>query len=186
MLRFDNRALRNLPVDPSSENRTRQVHGACFSRVLPTPVRGPKTLAVSSEVADLLELSPDFVASQDFAEVFGGNRLLPGMDAAAACYGGHQFGNWAGQLGDGRAISLGEVHTTRGEHWELQLKGAGPTPYSRRADGRAAAMSRALRNVTSSSSRPWMMSTGASVPLSNSDAEKVATGRWPTRSRCVS
>lgn len=85
----------------------------------------------------MLELPHDFVHSQDFAEVFGGNRLLPGMEAASACYGGHQFGNWAGQLGDGRAITLGELHTSRGEHWELQLKGAGPTPYSRRADGRA-------------------------------------------------
>ncbi len=53
------------------------------------------------------------------------------------CYGGHQFGNWAGQLGDGRAITLGEVLNSKGERWELQLKGGGPTPYSRRADGRA-------------------------------------------------
>ena len=137
MLRFDNRALRSLPIDPSMENRTRQVHGACYSRVSPTPVRGPRTLAVAAEVADLLELPDDFVKSQEFAEVFAGNRLLPGMDAVSACYGGHQFGNWAGQLGDGRAITLGELVNSRGEHWELQLKGAGPTPYSRRADGRA-------------------------------------------------
>jgi uncharacterized protein YdiU (UPF0061 family) len=124
-------------VDASGENRARQVHGACFSRVLPTPVRGPRTLAVAPEVARLLELPDDFVQSQEFAEVFAGNQLLPGMEAASACYGGHQFGNWAGQLGDGRAITLGELQTSRGEHWELQLKGAGPTPYSRRADGRA-------------------------------------------------
>jgi len=69
--------------------------------------------------------------------VFGGNRLLPGMEPFAMCYGGHQFGNWAGQLGDGRAINLGEVVNRRGEHWTLQLKGAGPTPYSRTADGLA-------------------------------------------------
>jgi uncharacterized protein YdiU (UPF0061 family) len=137
MLQFDNRALRSLPVDPSRENRTRQVHGAAFSRVQPTPVRAPRTLAVAAEVAEFLELPPDFTQGQEFAEVFSGNRLLPGMDPWSACYGGHQFGNWAGQLGDGRAISLGEVHTSRGERWELQLKGAGPTPYSRRADGRA-------------------------------------------------
>lgn len=137
MLRFDNRALRHLPLDPSAENRTRQVFEACFSRVLPTPVKAPHTLAVAREVAELLELPEDFVAGQAFADVFAGNRQLEGMDAAAACYGGHQFGNWAGQLGDGRAISLGELVTSRGEHWELQLKGAGPTPYSRRADGRA-------------------------------------------------
>jgi uncharacterized protein YdiU (UPF0061 family) len=137
MLVFDNRALRQLPVDPSSENRTRQVFGACFSRVSPTPVRAPRTLAVAHEVAELLGLEPAFVESQEFAEVFAGNRLLPGMDSTSACYGGHQFGNWAGQLGDGRAIALGELVNPRAEHWELQLKGAGPTPYSRRADGRA-------------------------------------------------
>ena len=137
MLVFDNRALRSLPLDPSAENRTRQVHGACFSRVTPTPVRAPRTLAVASDVAELLGLARDFTESQQFAEVFAGNQLLPGMEAAAACYGGHQFGNWAGQLGDGRAISLGELVAPSGQYWELQLKGAGPTPYSRRADGRA-------------------------------------------------
>ncbi len=137
MLRFDNRALRELPVDPSAENRTRQVYGACFSRVAPTPVKSPRTLAVVPDVAELLGLPPAFLESQEFADVFAGNRLLPGMEAVSACYGGHQFGNWAGQLGDGRAITLGELVSPSGRHWELQLKGAGPTPYSRRADGRA-------------------------------------------------
>ena len=77
------------------------------------------------------------VRAPEFAEVFGGNALYAGMEPYAACYGGHQFGNWAGQLGDGRAITLGEVVNASGERWELQLKGAGPTPYSRTADGRA-------------------------------------------------
>ncbi|HVK55392.1 MAG TPA: YdiU family protein, partial [Burkholderiales bacterium] len=77
------------------------------------------------------------LASPLFAQVFGGNALLDGMQPYAANYGGHQFGNWAGQLGDGRAITLGEMINAKGERWELQLKGAGPTPYSRRADGRA-------------------------------------------------
>jgi uncharacterized protein YdiU (UPF0061 family) len=72
-----------------------------------------------------------------FAEVFGGNALLPRMQPYAGNYGGHQFGHWAGQLGDGRAITLGEALTPAGARWELQLKGAGPTPYSRTADGRA-------------------------------------------------
>ncbi len=69
--------------------------------------------------------------------MFSGNAVLPGADPFAACYGGHQFGNWAGQLGDGRAIALGEVIDRHGDHQTLQLKGAGPTPYSRTADGRA-------------------------------------------------
>ncbi len=115
----------------------RQVHGACYSRVDPTPVRAPKLLAWSREVADLLGLDETDLRDPRFAEVFGGNALLPGMVPYAACYGGHQFGNWAGQLGDGRAITLGETVNPQGQRWELQLKGAGPTPYSRRADGRA-------------------------------------------------
>src|SRR5258706_2995378 len=109
MLRFDNRALRLLPLDSSENSGTRQVFGACFSRVSPTPVKTPRTLAVASEVAELLELPADFVQSQAFAEVFGGNRLLEGMDAVAACYGGHQVGNLAGPPGDVRATLLREL-----------------------------------------------------------------------------
>ena len=85
----------------------------------------------------MLGLSSEDLASDKLGEVLGGNHLLPGMQPHAACYGGHQFGNWAGQLGAGRAISLGERLGTDGELWEMQLKGAGPTPYSRSADGRA-------------------------------------------------
>jgi uncharacterized protein YdiU (UPF0061 family) len=88
-------------------------------------------------MAATLGFSEADVASGAFAQVFGGNTLLEGMQPWAAKYGGHQFGVWAGQLGDGRAISLGEVVTAAGERWELQLKGAGRTPYSRGADGRA-------------------------------------------------
>ncbi len=136
-LRFDNRYLNELPGDPEAGPRRRQVHGACWSRVRPTPVAAPRLLAHAPEVAALLDIPDADVATQEFAEVFAGNRLLPGMDPYAACYGGHQFGNWAGQLGDGRAINLGEVVNRAGQRWELQLKGAGPTPYARRADGRA-------------------------------------------------
>jgi uncharacterized protein YdiU (UPF0061 family) len=138
-LRFDNRFTRELPADPDPSNRRRQVYGAAYSRVLPTPVAEPVTLAVSPEVADLLGLDADVDAarSQAFAEVLAGNRVPEGADPFAACYGGHQFGTWAGQLGDGRAIALGEVLDRDGRHQTLQLKGAGPTPYARTADGRA-------------------------------------------------
>jgi uncharacterized protein YdiU (UPF0061 family) len=132
-----NRFADALPGDPVVENARRQVVGACYSRVAPTAVRAPRLLASWNEVAALLDLGPADVASPTFVEVMSGNRLLPGMVPHATCYGGHQFGNWAGQLGDGRAINLGDVVNTRGEHWTLQLKGAGPTPYSRTADGRA-------------------------------------------------
>lgn len=136
-LRFDNRFVRELPADPVTDNTRRQVSGACYSRVSPTPVRQPQRVAVAQEVAQLLDLHPDQCLTDDFTQVFAGNRLLPGMDPYACCYGGHQFGHWAGQLGDGRAINLGEVVNQQGEHWTLQLKGAGPTPYSRTADGLA-------------------------------------------------
>jgi uncharacterized protein YdiU (UPF0061 family) len=136
-LRFDNAFVRHLPADTSAENRRRQVHGAAFSHVRPTPVTAPRLIAHSREMAEMLGISEAEIHSPEFAQVFGGNALLEGMQPYAANYGGHQFGNWAGQLGDGRAITLGEAVNTRGERWELQLKGAGPTPYSRSADGRA-------------------------------------------------
>ena len=136
-LRFDNSFRRHLPADPETGARRRQVLGACFSHIEPTPVRAPELLAGSASAARLIGLSPAAFGTREFAEVFSGNRLLAGMEPYAACYGGHQFGNWAGQLGDGRAITLGEVRSEAGGRWELQLKGAGPTPYSRTADGRA-------------------------------------------------
>ncbi|MGE0490935.1 MAG: YdiU family protein [Vulcanimicrobiota bacterium] len=135
-LRFDNRFLEELPGDPREGGYPRQVLGACWSRVKPTSVRAPRLLAYAREVGDLLGLTAQEIESERFAQVFAGNDLEPGMDPYAACYGGHQFGNWAGQLGDGRAINLGEVvHDDR--RWEIQLKGSGLTPYSRHADGRA-------------------------------------------------
>lgn len=136
-LRFDNRFLAELPGDAEPANGRREVHGAVWSRVAPTPVAAPRLLAWSREVAELVGLTEGDVRDPSFVEVFAGNRLAEGMDPFASNYGGHQFGVWAGQLGDGRAISLGEVVNGRGERWELQLKGAGPTPYSRSADGRA-------------------------------------------------
>ncbi len=137
ILTFNNRFLRELPADPETANHTRQVMGACYSRVQPAQVARPQMVAFAWEVAEQLDLSPEIMASDAFVQVLAGNRLLPGMEPYAMCYGGHQFGNWAGQLGDGRAINLGEVVNRRGEQLTLQLKGAGPTPYSRTADGLA-------------------------------------------------
>jgi uncharacterized protein YdiU (UPF0061 family) len=136
-LNFDNAFVRELPADPDLSNHVRQVYGACYSRVQPTPVSAPQLVAYAAEVAELLDLHPADCSGEEFIQVFAGNRLLPGMDPYACCYGGHQFGNWAGQLGDGRAINLGEVINQRGQRWALQLKGAGLTPYSRSGDGLA-------------------------------------------------
>jgi uncharacterized protein YdiU (UPF0061 family) len=134
---FDNRFLHELPGDPDDSNQPRQVFEACYSRVYPGKASKPQTVCYAKEVADLLDLDESVCQSPDFAQVFSGNRLAKGMESYATCYGGHQFGNWAGQLGDGRAINLGEVLNAKGQHWTLQLKGAGMTPYSRNADGLA-------------------------------------------------
>ncbi len=136
-LRFDNRFTRELPADPLEGGSTRPVSRAAYSRVQPLTVPAPRIIAWSPEVSAQLGLDDDVWASDEAAEVFSGNRILPGSDPHAANYGGHQFGQWAGQLGDGRAIALGEVIDRDGNHQTLQLKGAGPTPYSRRADGLA-------------------------------------------------
>ena len=136
-LHFDNAFVRELPGDPERGIGLRQVEGALYSLVAPTAVATPRVLAYSAETAALLGFDATAVATPQFAQVFAGNALLDGMQPYAANYGGHQFGNWAGQLGDGRALSLGEVINAAGERWELQLKGAGRTPYSRGADGRA-------------------------------------------------
>ena len=139
-LRFDNQFTRILPADPVTDNSRRQVRNTLYSRVAPLPVAAPYLVAAAEEVAELMGLDPSELNRDKFTAVFSGCELLPGMDAHATCYGGHQFGNWAGQLGDGRAINLGEIETgseAGSAHLMLQLKGAGPTPYSRTADGLA-------------------------------------------------
>ena len=136
-LTFDNRFTRELPADPEIANARRQVTRACYSRVQPTKVAQPQLVAYAWEVAEELGLSRAFCESDDFPHIFSGNRVLASMDPYAMCYGGHQFGNWAGQLGDGRAINLGEIIGPTGKRWVVQLKGAGLTPYSRSADGLA-------------------------------------------------
>ena len=107
--RFDNALLRTLPGDAEVRVFPRQVQGALWSAVEPSPVLAPRLLAHSREMAAELGFSESDVVSPEFAQVFGGNALLPGMQPFANNYGGHQFGHWAGQLGDGRAISLGAV-----------------------------------------------------------------------------
>ncbi|KAH7951846.1 hypothetical protein HPB52_014047 [Rhipicephalus sanguineus] len=130
-LRFDNLALRTLPLDKETRNYVRTVSGAVFSRVLPAPVESPEMVVFSEDAMMLLDLPPSELQRKDAPEYFSGNKLLPGSETAAHCYCGHQFGYFAGQLGDGAAMYLGEVINRKGERWEIQLKGAGLTPYSR-------------------------------------------------------
>ncbi len=110
---------------------------AYYSRVCPTPVPDPYLVCYSPEALALIDLDEREMRRPELVETLAGNRLLPGMDALAALYAGHQFGHYVPQLGDGRAILLGEVKNAAGEGWEVQLKGAGRTPYSRGGDGRA-------------------------------------------------
>ncbi len=134
---FTHRLLDALPGDARTDAASRHVQGALWSRVRPTPVAAPRLLAFSRPLARELGLADTLLQDPTTAEVLGGNRLWPGMEPYAANYGGHQFGNWAGQLGDGRAIVLGELQRPDGTLVEVQLKGAGPTAYSRAGDGRA-------------------------------------------------
>ena len=133
---FSNSFVETLPGETVPNNRPRQVPGVCWSPVAPTPVVDPQLLAWSEDLAAFLGIAPPPTRGAA-ADMLGGNAVAPSMKPFAARYGGHQFGSWAGQLGDGRALSLGEVAAVDGSAWEIQLKGAGPTPYSRRADGRA-------------------------------------------------
>lgn len=112
-LTFDNRFVRELPADSNPVNSRRQVREACYSRVHPTEMARPQLVAYSREVAELIGLDPAACETPLFENVFAGNRQLNDMDPFAMCYGGHQFGNWAGQLGDGRAINLGTEHDGR-------------------------------------------------------------------------
>ena len=136
-LKFDNRFINSLPADKETQNFRREVQNACYSFVEPRKASAPKLVAFSKEMADELGIDIEDCETDLFTQVFAGNRFLDGMQPHAHCYAGHQFGNWAGQLGDGRAINLGEVITENGDYWALQLKGSGETPYSRRGDGLA-------------------------------------------------
>jgi len=154
-LAFDDSFVRSLPADPMLVNRPRQVQGACYTRVDPTPVAAPRLLGWSAELGGQLGIARPSDTGNALVEVLAGNRVLPGMQPYAARYGGHQFGHWAGQLGDGRAITLGELLAADGTRQELQLKGAGRTPYSRTADGRAVLRS-SLREFVCSEAMHWL------------------------------
>lgn len=127
---------KELPADPNTVNRVRQVPNAAFSYVTPTKPKNPSLVHVSPQMLEAVGLTEKDAKSEEFLKVFSGAEVFPDTKPFAMCYAGHQFGNWAGQLGDGRAINLFEVNHENNQ-WALQLKGAGKTPYSRGADGLA-------------------------------------------------
>lgn len=135
-LNLHNSFTKELPADSNLNNTRRQVYKACFSYVTPKKTTKPVLLHVSEEMLETIGVTKEESKSTTFLHVFTGNDVLEASQPYAMCYGGHQFGNWAGQLGDGRAINLFQVEKGN-KSWTLQLKGAGETPFSRTADGLA-------------------------------------------------
>jgi uncharacterized protein YdiU (UPF0061 family) len=119
------------------DNTYARLPAAFYSKVSPTPFPDPYLVSFNPAAAALIDLDPREAERPEFAEYFCGRRALPGAEPLAMLYAGHQFGSYVPQLGDGRAILLGEVRNASGAKWDLHLKGAGPTPYSRGFDGRA-------------------------------------------------
>lgn len=120
-----------------SNSFARHLSNDFYVRLAPTPLQQSHLIAFNPRAAALIDLDPKQAQQPEFLHYFGGHRPLPGSDPIAMLYAGHQFGHYVTQLGDGRAILLGEVTNQDGQRWELQLKGAGITPFSRRGDGRA-------------------------------------------------
>ena len=170
---------------PRDQIRPRQVRGALFTWVRPEESKNPELLAVSPAALRDIGIDPETVDTEDFRQFVAGNRLF-GWDEAeqkggypwAQCYGGFQFGQWAGQLGDGRAISLFEsTNSATGQQYELQLKGAGMTPYSRFADGKAVLRSSIREFVVSESLHALGIPTTRALSLSLLPHEKVVRER---------
>src|ERR1035437_1445490 len=119
------------------ENTYARLPDSFHSRLNPTPLPDPYLVSFNANAARLIDLDSEEMSRADFAEHFTGNRLLHGAEPLSMLYAGHQFGHFVPQLGDGRAILLGELMGRDGVRYDIQLKGSGPTPFSRRGDGRA-------------------------------------------------
>jgi len=142
-----------------------------YSRVLPTPLGEPYLISFNSAAAALIELDATEAARADFPVIFNGDKLLQGSEPLAMLYSGHQFGHYVSQLGDGRAIVLGEVMTSTGARWELQLKGGGQTPYSRAGDGRAVLRSTVREYLCSEAMHGLGIPTTRALCIVGSDEE---------------
>ena len=166
------------------ENHYGKLPQAFYTRLSPTPLPEPYLVAFNPAAAELIGLARDEAARPEFAEIFCGNRLLPGFDPLAADYAGHQFGMFVPQLGDGRAILLGEAAGAQGR-WDLQLKGAGLTPYSRMGDGRAVLRSSIREYLASEAMHALCIPTTRALAIVGSDQpvirETVETAAVLTR-----
>lgn len=157
-----------------------------FSRVAPTPFKSPTTLAhFNAAAAALIDLDSTIASDPLFLSFFSGAASIDGSDPLAMLYSGHQFGHYVPQLGDGRAIMLGEVTNQADEKWELQLKGCGKTPYSRNADGRAVLRSSIREYLCSEAMHGLGIPTTRALCLIASDEEvyreQIETGAIITR-----
>src|SRR5512144_1555339 len=171
------RALDTLSFD----NSYARLPEAFYAKLNPTPFGSPPYLVHANRTAaDLIDLDPEQTARPEFAGLFGGSMLAAGMEPLAMLYSGHQFGVYVPQLGDGRAILLGEVLNERGERWDLHLKGAGITPFSRDGDGRAVLRSTIREYLCSEAMHGLGIPTTRALCLLGSDdkvyREQVETG----------
>jgi uncharacterized protein YdiU (UPF0061 family) len=170
--KIHNHFSKELPADPVMNNISRQVYEACFSYVHPVKPSGPELVHVATNFAEELGFSVHDKAK--LVAVMSGADSFNGFESYAMCYGGHQFGNWAGQLGDGRAINIAEVDLKDGINWTFQLKGAGPTPYSRGSDGLAVLRSSVREYLCSEAMHHLGVPTTRALSL-------VKTGDWVRR-----
>lgn len=127
----------SFPKNLNPDTRYSNLPDSFYRRVKPQPLNDPYLVSFSPVMAELLDIDQDKLKTAEFIEIFSGNRLINGSDPIAMIYSGHQFGQYVPQLGDGRALMLGEIDGKDGNTWEIQLKGAGLTPFSRMGDGRA-------------------------------------------------
>ncbi|MBL7885682.1 MAG: YdiU family protein [Flavobacterium sp.] len=162
--KLNNRFTTELPTDPEEKNFVRIVLKSCFSYVAPVIPKKPKLIHVSPDVLKLIGLNEEIAQSDEFLSVFSGKKIQPQTRPFAMNYAGHQFGNWAGQLGDGRAINLFEIDHNN-NHFTLQLKGAGKTPYSRRGDGLAVLRSSIREHLCSEAMHYLGVPTSRSLSL---------------------
>ena len=146
---------------------------AFYAKLNPTPFSSsPYLVSFNAAAADLIDLDPREAERPEFTALFGGSMLTPAMEPLAMLYSGHQFGVYVPQLGDGRAILLGEATNARGERWDLHLKGAGMTPFSRDGDGRAVLRSTIREYLCSEAMHALGIPTTRALSIIGSD-EKV-------------
>lgn len=168
----------NQLASPTFDNSYLKLPERFYSRQVPVPVPEPRLIRVNRALAEQLGLSVGWLESEEGVNVLAGNQLAPGSAPIATVYAGHQFGGWNPRLGDGRAVLLGEVLDRRGQRYDIQLKGAGRTPYARGGDGRAP-MGPVLREYVVSEAMAVL-----GVPTSRSLAA-VATGETVVRSMAL-